>query len=154
VIALHGSQASVHDRVTRRPRSFEDTLAGIRHVVTLGFPVWGKVVLSRLNLADALATVRLLASMAVRRVTIAFPRVEDFDDAVFREVVPRYRDLVCFLRDLANSLQENSSTRFAGPGDHSLLHPAGRGSLPLLHGYRVHTRQVAAGRHEHPDGDG
>jgi hypothetical protein len=104
VVALHGSRAEVHDGVTRRPGSFVETVAGVQHVVSLGFPVWGKVVLSRINIADALSTLRLLASIAVRRVTIAFPHAEDFDDDVFREVVPRYANLASWLFDLARFL--------------------------------------------------
>jgi len=107
VIALHGSNASIHDTVTRRHGSFDETVAGIRHIVKSGFPMWGKVVLSRINLADALATLRLLASISVRRVTVAFPHAEDFDDMVFREVVPRYCDLASFLRALASSLSKD-----------------------------------------------
>jgi MoaA/NifB/PqqE/SkfB family radical SAM enzyme len=109
VVALHGSNASIHDSVTRRKGSFDETVAGIRQVLQSGFPVWGKVVLSRLNLADALATLRLLASISVRRVTVAFPHAEDFDDAVFREVVPRYSDLASFLTELAGSRPEDLS---------------------------------------------
>jgi pyruvate-formate lyase-activating enzyme len=106
VVAMHGSNASIHDCVTRRQGSFAETVTGIRHIVKSGFPLWGKVVLSRMNAADALATLRLLASMGVRRVTIAFPHAEDFDDPVFLEVVPRYSSLAPFLQTLAHSLPD------------------------------------------------
>jgi sulfatase maturation enzyme AslB (radical SAM superfamily) len=109
VVALHGSNAAVHDAVTRCPASFAETISGIRHVQNLGFPLWGKVVLSRQNVDDAAATLHLLSSLGVRRVTVAFPHAEDFDEAAFREVVPRYRDLGGLLRALVTALPEGLS---------------------------------------------
>jgi sulfatase maturation enzyme AslB (radical SAM superfamily) len=107
VVALHGSNASVHDAVTRRPGSFDETISGIRHVHALSFPLWGKVVLSLQNLEDAAATLDLLSSLGVRRATVAFPHAEDFDEAAFREVVPRYRDLGGLLHSLVTALPGN-----------------------------------------------
>lgn len=106
VVALHGSEATVHDAVTRRPGSFEETIVGIQHVLGLGFQIWGKVVLSRLNVGDAVATLRILTSLGVRSVTIAFPHAEDFDEASFNEVVPRYGDLRALFDELASSPRE------------------------------------------------
>jgi hypothetical protein len=104
VVALHGSNAVVHDSITRREGSFEETLSGIKHVREQGFKVWGKVVLSRLNMEDAIETLRLFATMGVQNITMAFPHAEDFDEDVFREVVPRYSDLSRLLGKLAEPL--------------------------------------------------
>ena len=49
VVALHGADSALHDTITRVPGSFQETVAGIAALTDLGFPVCGKLVLSRYN---------------------------------------------------------------------------------------------------------
>ena len=56
-IPLHGSIAEIHDAVTQAPGSFIQTVTGIRNLLSLGFRVEIRIVVSRLNIynLDALA---------------------------------------------------------------------------------------------------
>jgi MoaA/NifB/PqqE/SkfB family radical SAM enzyme len=62
-IALHGPSPAVHDAITTRPGSFEQTVAGVRNVVPTGKLVAGKVVLTSLNAEHVLATTMLMADL-------------------------------------------------------------------------------------------
>ncbi len=93
VMALHGSSAKVHDQITRRAKSFDQTLAGIENLKELGYAFHGKLVISRLNVADLRASVELMVSLGAAGIIVAFPHAEGFTPEAFDEVVPRYTEL-------------------------------------------------------------
>jgi organic radical activating enzyme len=90
VIALHGPDEAIHDTVTRRPGSFQQTMRGIEALRQDGFRVCGKLVISRINLSGIVATLRLLKRLDIDESVVAFPHAEDFSSQVFHQVVPRY----------------------------------------------------------------
>lgn len=90
VIALHGASASLHDRVTRRPGSFAQTLEGLRTVQNMGFRICGKMVLSNINVGYIGTTLGLMKELALDECIVAFPHAEDFSPEDIRMVVPTY----------------------------------------------------------------
>ncbi len=94
VVALHGPEADVHDRVTRVSGSFEQTVQGVRHMRELGQRVVGKVVLSQFNAAFQKETIGRLVELGVPYVNVAFPHALGSARELFDEVVPRYADVV------------------------------------------------------------
>ncbi len=96
VVALHGPDAELHDRVTRVRGSFAQTVQGIRNLRALGQRVVGKVVLSKLNYERQEAIVGLLVELGVPYVNLAFPHALGAAREHFDEVVPRYSELVPF----------------------------------------------------------
>lgn len=48
-IPIHGPVPEVHDRITRAPGSFQQTVAGIRNLISLGFYVEIRIVVSRIS---------------------------------------------------------------------------------------------------------
>ena len=48
-IPLHGCDAATHDAVTQAPGSFDETMAGLKNLLALGFRVELRVVVSRLS---------------------------------------------------------------------------------------------------------
>ena len=97
VLALHGASPTVHDAVTRRLGSFDETIAAFRSLRGAGFEVLGKVVLSHVNLHDLGDTVARLVEEGASEVHIAFPHAEGFTEDEFTAVVPRYRDVTTAL---------------------------------------------------------
>jgi len=93
VIALHGSSSKIHDSITREIGSFDQTLLGIKHSVSYGFSTVGKLVISRANLNDIDAALRLMKELTIKEVLISFPHAEDFSPDNFDLVVPSYRDI-------------------------------------------------------------
>lgn len=93
VVALHAPRAELHDRITKRRNSFDETVAAIRNLCCIDKEVAAKIVLSRLNADEVLATARFARSLGVNEFCVVFPHALDFPDEQFREVVPRYRDL-------------------------------------------------------------
>lgn len=96
-IALHGPTPEVHDQVTARPGSWDETVAGIRNLLARGVPVTGKVVLSQRNYAVLPETCQALADLGVAQVSIAFPHALGRARKLWDQVVPRYRDVLPFV---------------------------------------------------------
>lgn len=94
VIAIHGPDADIHDRITRKKNSFSQTITAIQALVPLeNVNVCAKIVISKHN-ADCISeTVQMLNQMRISEIVIAFPHAEDFPVAVFKEVVPRYESI-------------------------------------------------------------
>lgn len=90
VIALHGPDETIHDAVTRRHGSFQQTIRGIESLRNEGFRVCGKLVISRLNLSGVMETLSLLKRLNIDECVVAFPHAEDFSSRIFHQVVPRY----------------------------------------------------------------
>lgn len=97
VVALHGPDAAVHDRVTEVAGSFEQTVAGIRNLTALGQRVVGKTVLSKVNYAHLPEIVGRLAELGVGLANVAFPHALGSARSRFDEVVPRYRDVMPYV---------------------------------------------------------
>ena len=93
VIALHGASAEIHDEITREYGSFDETVIGIGAVLSQGFKVIGKLVLSRVNTLDIPRTIELFNRLGIKEVLISFPHAEDFEEETFKQVVPRYSEL-------------------------------------------------------------
>lgn len=98
VIALHGPDEAIHDAVTRRPGSFQQTMRGIESLQQDGFRVCGKLVISRINLDGIVATLRLLKRLDIGECVVAFPHAEDFSSQVFHRVVPRYEAVAAVIQ--------------------------------------------------------
>ncbi len=99
VVALHGADAGVHDRVTRAPGSFEQTLSGIEALASRGEKVTGKVVVSRANAASLPAIADCLLRAGVRRANFTFPHGLGNAARDYRGVVPRFSEVMPALRE-------------------------------------------------------
>ena len=93
VVALHGPDAAVHDRVTEVQGSFDQTRDGIANLRDLGQRVVGKTVLSRPNVRHLPEIIARYREWGVTLVNTAFPHALGSARRRFDEVVPRYRDV-------------------------------------------------------------
>lgn len=138
VIALHGPNADVHDRVTETAGSFRQTIAGIRNLRELQQRVVGKVVLSKLNYVSLPELVGTFLENDVRLVNVAFPHALGSARERFAEVVPRYTDVVPFVR---RAIERHSR--------HALLYFE---AIPLcfMRGNEKHVAEYACGALRRP----
>jgi len=76
LISLHGHSADIHERLTRSPSSYEQTLAGLRNAVRLApqhnVTVGVNTTLTTMNYRHLLEFVELLRSFSVHRLNIQF----------------------------------------------------------------------------------
>lgn len=94
IVAIHGPTAEIHDRVTRVPNSFKQTVQAIDNLTQYeNADVCGKLVISNLNRSHLKETVVFLAGHGINRSVVAFPHAKDFPEEVFKKVIPAYRDI-------------------------------------------------------------
>ena len=72
-IALHAHIADVHDSITRRKGSFEETAEGMRNLLDLDQNLIGKFVISKYNLPYLTETAKLFVELGMKHVSITFP---------------------------------------------------------------------------------
>lgn len=93
VVALHGSEAALHDAITRVRGSFDETVHAVHILHDLGFRVCGKMVLSRRNVNAVADTLDAMASLRMEEAIVAFPHAEGFTAEALGRVVPRYAEV-------------------------------------------------------------
>lgn len=74
-ISLSGATARTHDKITKVPGSFKQTVAGIRNIISLKKPGTSLLVnlpLSRLNYSELGKMIDLLKSLGVKEINILF----------------------------------------------------------------------------------
>jgi len=92
-IALHGPNAAIHDHITQKSGSFEETVQGIKNLLELKQKVSGKIVISKLNAEHLEATARCLLDLGVSYLMLAFPHACGNARRYFFQVVPRYSEI-------------------------------------------------------------
>lgn len=91
-LALHGSSAAIHDRLTQVPGSFDQTTRGIKNLKSLNQRVLTNSVVNKINYKDLPSLAKLLVSFHVGQFQLAFMHINrtiaDNEELVAR-VVPR-----------------------------------------------------------------
>jgi MoaA/NifB/PqqE/SkfB family radical SAM enzyme len=93
VIALHGSKAEIHDKITQKEGSFRQTLGGMKNLIKMGQSVNAKVVISKINMGDLTNIAKLCGERGVKRLDFAFPHALGNAWQNFDKVVPRYSEI-------------------------------------------------------------
>ena len=97
--ALHGPSADVHDALTRAPRSFRQTVRGIRNVKQLGLPVVLNSVVVQANHRLLPEMAQLFVALRVDQFQFAFVHALGEAGQRFDEVVPRLSEVQPFLHE-------------------------------------------------------
>ena len=97
--ALHGPDAEIHDALTRAPRSFRQTVRGIRNVKELGLPVVLNSVVVRANHHHLPAMAHLFVALKVDQFQLAFVHALGEAGERFDEIVPRLSETEPYLRE-------------------------------------------------------
>jgi len=97
--ALHGHRADLHDYLTQVAGSFDQTLAGIRNLVTLGVPVITNTVITRSNFRHLPEIAELLTGLGVTQYQFAFVHALGSAATNFASIVPRMALVSPYVRD-------------------------------------------------------
>lgn len=97
-IALHAPDAARHDAITQSQGSWAETLQGITNLINLNQNVSGKIVISQKNYALIPETTQLMISLGIRYISFTFPHGCGNARRYFLEVVPRYSDIIPFVK--------------------------------------------------------
>jgi len=95
-ISIHGHDAPLHDSLTRSPGSFEQTVSGIRTVVSLrsvGLRVNTSTVLTQRNVAQQSAIYELLCALEVDEAVFNAVQTTGRAKTHLDRVVPRYSEI-------------------------------------------------------------
>lgn len=91
-VAVHGSQAQIHDAITQTRHSFDQTIQGVKLLTSLHRHIVIKIVINKLNYNDLGNIIALLNNLNVHYVNIAFPH--GIGSAWDNNIVPKYNDVI------------------------------------------------------------
>ena len=100
LVSVYGPTPRTHQAITRTPKSFEQTIAGLREL--LNYPqvtVMTNSVITKKNAPYLPQMVELLAGLGVRNVNLSFVQIVGAADTYSRALVPRIRDVITPLRE-------------------------------------------------------
>jgi MoaA/NifB/PqqE/SkfB family radical SAM enzyme len=97
-LALHGVRAQTHDRLTRAPGSFRQTVAGIRNLVKLGQRVLTNTVINSVNFRELPELAQLLVKLGVSQYQFAFVHILGTAAKNAAWLVPRKTDVMPFVK--------------------------------------------------------
>ncbi|MCL4406062.1 MAG: radical SAM protein [Patescibacteria group bacterium] len=100
--ALHGSTAAIHDKLTRSPGSFDQTVQGIKNLVGLRKRVMTNTVITKINYKDLPNIARLLVRLGVDQFQCAFIHINNLiahDLCQIEEIVPRVTDVMPYVKE-------------------------------------------------------
>ncbi|MFQ5808241.1 MAG: radical SAM protein, partial [Armatimonadota bacterium] len=94
LVALHGPAADVHDAITQQPGGFDETTAGMRHLIDNGIDVRTNTVISRLNVEHLPRLAPFLGDQfpEMRFGQLTFPHPNGSAETNFDRVVPPMAD--------------------------------------------------------------
>ncbi len=111
--SLHGSTAEIHELQTRAPGSFKQTIKGIQASRRRGIMVITNSVVTQQNQTDLPALARLLVSLEVQQIQFAFVHPEGTALREFESVVPRFTEVMPYLREALDIVEAAGITAFA-----------------------------------------
>lgn len=93
IIALHAPTSEVHDAITGRRGSFEQTTKAIRMLKSQDRVIIGKIVISALNADFIFETAILSRELGVDEFSVVFPHMPSWVKREYRKIVPRYTSI-------------------------------------------------------------
>lgn len=109
IIAIHGSKSEIHDKITMVNGSFNQTIEGIKNIISLGGNISAKMVLSTINYKDILNTVQLMEKANIIRMNVAFPHACEELLHKYNEIVPYYSEIY---ESIENTLEYVKESKF------------------------------------------
>lgn len=100
-LALHGSNAKIHDYLTRAPGSFEQTVQGIKNLKSLNQCVLMNTVITKPNYKDLPKIAKLLVNLRVNQFQFAFIHINKIiasDLKLMNEIVPKKSEVMPYVK--------------------------------------------------------
>lgn len=106
-IALHAHNAETHDSITRVPGSFDETVAGIRNLVSMGKSPSAKTVISRLNCRLLPQIVKFMITLGVHHISLTFPHGCGNARKFYLDIVPRYNEVASYAISALRTIRDH-----------------------------------------------
>lgn len=98
IVALHGPNSQIHEQITQRKNSFQETVNGIKNITNYNKNICGKIVLSKINYKYLKETINLFKELNVKLIVIAFPHSSG-DKDYLEKIAPRYKQLKPYIEE-------------------------------------------------------
>ncbi len=99
-ISIHGPNSSVHDYLTQTKGSFSQTIKGFKNLVANGFKVYTRSVITKQNFNLLSKMLKIFIKLGARESCFAYPILLGNALANFDLVVPKYTEIVPYIKDL------------------------------------------------------
>ncbi len=99
--AIHGSCAKIHDKLTKVPGSWDQTVRGIKNLREMGQYIMTNSVVVKSNFKDVPRLARLLVNLKVDQFQFAFVHINEIiagNKELIEEVVPKMSEAVPYIR--------------------------------------------------------
>jgi len=93
IIALHASTEKIHDAITQKVGSFNETIGGIRNLLALNMEVTTKIVISKFNAKNLFDTAKLSKELGVSEFSVVYPHLPGYNKDQFEDIAPKYAEL-------------------------------------------------------------
>jgi len=98
LIAIHSHDAAIHDSITQRKGSWQDTVDGIKNALRYIKNVISQTVISKLNCNNLPETYDFIfQQLGVKKANLTFPHPNGNALTYFDQVVPRYHEIKYFI---------------------------------------------------------
>jgi len=105
-IDLYGHTAQLHDKITRVPGSFEQTMQGIKNLVKLNQNVQINVLINEMNYKHLNDLVKLLNFLNISKVRFTFPEPSFQNKKIFHKLIPRIDEAVDLINQAKHSAEK------------------------------------------------
>ncbi|MDP6942823.1 MAG: radical SAM protein [Myxococcota bacterium] len=100
LVSVYGPTARTHQAITRTPESFEQTIAGLRALLTFpALTVMTNSVITKKNYRYLPQLVELLSGLGVQNINLSFVQIIGNAARYQRALVPRIKDVLPYLKD-------------------------------------------------------
>lgn len=93
LISLHGPSADIHDAVTRRSGSFDDSVRGVKNLLELNQKLGCKLIINKLNYKYLPESAEFFYEIGFEGVCLTFPAGLGHAQTHFYDVVPKYSEI-------------------------------------------------------------
>jgi len=98
VVAIHGSNLDIHNEITRCD-SFEQTVQGIKNLISLKANVATNTVISRYNMKDLPAIAEFLIGIGIKKIKLTYPHILGNARINAEEILIRKTEVLPYLHE-------------------------------------------------------
>lgn len=108
VVAIHGHTKELQDYITRSPRSFEQTVQGIKNLKEWNAYVYSNTVISKFNYRLLFELTEFLIKLGVDHIQFVFPHPRGNAYRYYEDVIPSISETAPFVHKAIDFAKENN----------------------------------------------
>lgn len=111
VIPILGSTDKIHDGITQRDGSFEDTIRGVKNLIEKNVFLIVTIVILKQNKDDLVNILRLLNSLGVKRILLTYPTIHGEAKRNKDKIISTYSEIKEQVQDSLDYIIEQTDMR-------------------------------------------